>query len=127
MQRAGREQPARCAFWGVVLVERLRTFECRLLDRLGRHQVAQHGAVGLPRHLALAREHQRAVRLPVLVGMKLTTIEQIPPTWRLLPQLFVWMKSVEFAPVIVMLVMFSVTPPRFVTQISILALIVPTI
>ena len=50
------------------------------------------------------------VRLPRAVGVKVTMTEQVAPAARVLPQLFVWLKS----PVIPILLMVSVAVPVFV-------------
>jgi hypothetical protein len=54
-----------------------------------------------------------ALRAPVAVGVKVTLILQLAPAATLVPQVFVWLKSPLFAPVIVMLVMLSAAVPVF--------------
>jgi hypothetical protein len=54
-----------------------------------------------------------ALRAPVAVGVNVTLILQMAPTATLVPQVFVWLKSPLFAPVIVMLLMLSAAVPVF--------------
>jgi hypothetical protein len=52
-----------------------------------------------------------ALRAPVAVGVNVTLILQLAPAATLAPQVFVWLKSPLFVPVIVMLVMLSAAVP----------------
>ena len=54
-----------------------------------------------------------ALRAPLAVGLKVTLIEQWPPTATLPPQVFVCAKSPLLAPVIAMLVKVKVALPVF--------------
>jgi hypothetical protein len=67
-----------------------------------------------------------ATRLPVAVGLNVTLIVQFAAAATLAPHVFVSEKSLLFAPVIVMLVMFSVSLPLFVSVTFCLALAVVT-
>jgi hypothetical protein len=49
------------------------------------------------------------VRVPVAVGVKVTLMVQLPPAFRLLPQLLIWER--EKSPVTDQLVMVRATPP----------------
>jgi hypothetical protein len=51
------------------------------------------------------------VRVPVVVGLKVTMIEQFDPEATLAPHAFVWEKSPLLAPVIAMLVIIKVVAP----------------
>ena len=64
---------------------------------------------------ALVRNVRAAVRTPVADGVKVMVKMQFAPTARLAPQAFPKIKSAAFAPVTVMLVMFSVAVPLFVS------------
>jgi hypothetical protein len=52
-----------------------------------------------------------ALRAPVAVGVNVTLILQLAPAARLVPQVFVWLKSPLFVPVMAMLVMPSAAVP----------------
>jgi hypothetical protein len=52
-----------------------------------------------------------AARAPVAAGVKVTLRVQLDPAATLVPQVFVWLKSPLFVPVIVMLVMLSDAVP----------------
>ena len=62
------------------------------------------------------------VRVPAWVGEKVTLIEQLAPTAKLLGQLLVWAKS----PLAAMLLNVSAAPPLLVTVIACPPLVVPT-
>jgi len=68
---------------------------------------------GLP--LAFELMVSEAVRVPVAFGLNVTETTQLAPGARVLPQLLVWSNSVAFVPMRVMVVMFSVSPPVFVS------------
>jgi hypothetical protein len=67
-----------------------------------------------------------ALRAPVAVGVKVTLILQLAPATTLVPQVFVWLKSPLFVPVIVMLVMVSAAVPVFESVTACAALFVLT-
>ncbi len=67
---------------------------------------------GLP--LALSVIARKALRIPVTVGVKVTRTLQLPEATTLAPQVFVWAKSVLFAPLMEMLVMLRVALPVLV-------------
>src|ERR1035438_2343065 len=69
---------------------------------------------GLP--LALSVMETDALRAPVAVGAKITLIMQSAPNATLLPQLFVWEKSSEFAPVRPTPVMLRAAVPLLVSM-----------
>src|SRR5664279_2444681 len=56
---------------------------------------------------ALSLIERVAVRIPICIGVKVTFTVQLAPGATELPQLLVWEKSPEFAPLIVMLVILS--------------------
>ena len=66
-----------------------------------------------------------ALRDPVAVGVKVTLIEQLAFAATLLPQVFVWAKSTEFAPVSPMLVTLRAASPVFDSVTVFAALVVP--
>jgi len=80
---------------------------------------------GLP--LALSAIEAEAVRVPVADGSKVTLIEQKALAAMLVPQVFVWVKSPEFVPVMVMPEMLKDAVPVLVTVMSCPALVVPTV
>ena len=59
------------------------------------------------------------------MGLKVTLIVQWPPGETPVPQLFAWLKSAAFFPVILMLATLSVKWPVFVTVTIWWALLVP--
>ena len=67
-----------------------------------------------------------AVRLPVAFGEKVTLIVQLAPVGRVVPQVFVWVKSPAFTPVRV-IPLIGNAAPRFVTVIVEGLLVVPTL
>ena len=68
-------------------------------------------ACGLP--AALLAIETAAVRVPVLVGVKVTLITQLAPGASSLPHSFVWLKSAALLPVIDTLDMSSAPVPVF--------------
>ena len=58
------------------------------------------------------------VLVPVPEGVKVTLMLQVPPAPTLLPHPFEAVKSPAFAPVTVILVIFSVEPPVLVSVIA---------
>jgi hypothetical protein len=79
---------------------------------------------GLP--LALSVMERLAVRLFLFVGVKVTLRVQLDPAATLVPQVFVWLKSPLFVPVIVMLVMLSDAVPVLDKVTTWAALLVPS-
>ena len=67
-----------------------------------------------------------AARLPIAAGLKVMLIAQFAPAATLDPQVFVCEKSPLFAPVMVMLAMFRVAIPLFVSMMFCAALAVVT-
>jgi hypothetical protein len=65
--------------------------------------------------LALVVIFREAVRAPIHRGVKVTASVQLPPAATDPPQLFVWVKSLAFGPVIATDVMFSTAVPEFVS------------
>lgn len=61
-------------------------------------------------------------RLPAALGVKVTLMVQLAPTARLLPQLFVWVKS----PVVLMLLMVKAAVPLLVKVAACAALVLLT-
>lgn len=78
---------------------------------------------GLP--LALSTILTLALRVPVVVGVNFTLIEQLPPAARLLPQVYVFEKSPGFVPVRPMLVMLRLPVPVLVNVTLCAALVAP--
>ena len=68
-----------------------------------------------------------ALRVPLAVGVKRTAIVQLPFKINVAPQLFVWEKSPEFVPVIVMPEIISVPGPTLVRVTFVAVLVVPTV
>jgi hypothetical protein len=68
-----------------------------------------------------------AKRLPSAVGVNVTLIVQFPPAATEEPQLFVWEKSPESAPVTARLVMFKAALPILLTEIVCAVLVVPRV
>src|SRR5438094_3693979 len=66
---------------------------------------------GLPEALSLTASV--ADRAPRALGVKVTLIVQLAPAATLVPQSFVWAKSLLFGPVIATLVIFSAWLPVF--------------
>jgi hypothetical protein len=67
------------------------------------------------------------VRVPVAVGVKVTEIVQLAPGPMLVPQVFVWAKSLEFVPVILMPLMVIEAEGRVFLIVMVCgALVVPT-
>ena len=60
---------------------------------------------------ALSLMVSEALRLPVVVGVKVTEIVQLPPGATLPPQVLVWAKSPGLVPVTAMLVMVRAPDP----------------
>src|SRR5215471_8458464 len=75
---------------------------------------------GLP--AALSETDSVPPRVPVVVGVKVTLIVQLPPAATELPQLLVWPKS----PLALMLVMLSGAPPVLLRVTGCEALVVAT-
>jgi hypothetical protein len=67
-----------------------------------------------------------AVRFPVAVDVNVTVILQFAPAAMLVPQVFVWEKSVALVPVIVKPVKFNCVLPTFASVTFCAALVVPT-
>jgi hypothetical protein len=67
-----------------------------------------------------------AARAPVAVAVKVTLRVQLDPAVTLVPQVFVWLKSPLFVPVIIMLVMLSDPVPVLDKVTTWAALLVPT-
>ena len=64
---------------------------------------------------ALSEMDRLALRLPVAEGVNVTEMVQFPLLLKLLPQLFVWEKSPEFVPVMLILLMVKDWLPGFVS------------
>lgn len=75
--------------------------------------------------LALSATERDAVKLAAETGVKVTDIEQLVPGASVAPQVLVWPKSLGFAPVMEMPVIFSTEPPAFESEIFCAALVVP--
>ena len=75
---------------------------------------------------ALSLMESVALRLPVAEGVNVTEMVQLPFELRELPQLFVWLKSPELVPVMLMLLMVNVAVPGLVTVIDSAVLLVLT-
>jgi hypothetical protein len=80
---------------------------------------------GLPAALSLIET--AAARLPVVVGVKTTLMEQLALGASELPQLFDWLKSELFAPDTVILVIANVDPPVLLKVEVFAALDVPVV
>ena len=76
--------------------------------------------------MALSATLTLAVRAPVAVGVNVTVIAQFAPVARLLPQVFVWLKSPLLVPVTVMPVMLNAAVPAFDSVTDWVVLLVPT-
>jgi hypothetical protein len=79
---------------------------------------------GLP--VALSVTESVALRAPEACGEKVTLTVQPTPAAKLVPQLFVWEKSVLLVPVTAIDVMVSVAVPLLVRVTSWAVLLVPT-
>ena len=80
---------------------------------------------GLPPPLSLTETF--ADRGPVVVGVKVTAMEQLAPAARLVPQLSPSAKSPGFVPVIAIPEILSVTVPLLVSVMILRPLVVPTV
>lgn len=88
--------------------------------------VPETGSVcGLPG--ALSATDTEALLDPEAAGLKVTLIVQFFPAATLVPQVFVWVKSPEFVPVMVTLVMLRVAVPVLVRVVVRGVLLVPTV
>src|SRR5215472_16505345 len=76
---------------------------------------------------ALSVKVRLALRVPMLVGVKVTLIVQLAPTARLEPQLLDWAKSLLLAPVRAMAERFKVAVPELVRVTAWEALVTPAI
>jgi hypothetical protein len=63
---------------------------------------------------ALSVKVRLAPSAPLMLGVNVVLVVQLAPAARLVPQVFVWLKSAAFVPVTVMPVMESVALPEFV-------------
>jgi hypothetical protein len=78
---------------------------------------------GLPGALSVILSE--AVRGPILFGLNLMLIVQLPATGTLVPQLLLWLKSAKFVPTKAMPLMPN-GPPMFVSVTVCMTLLVPT-
>jgi len=80
---------------------------------------------GLP--AALSATFSEAVRVPPVVGLKVTLMEQVAPAVTVDPQLFCWLKSPALAPPILMLETESVAAPVLVSNTAVATALCPAI
>lgn len=115
-------------FWVALLVPMFWTAKVRLVGEkvtAGPVPVPLRPTVcGLPG--ALSATLRLAERAPVAVGAKITVIVHLLPAAKDPPQVFVWLKSLAFAPVILMLFRVRVAVPVFVSVTALPELFVPT-
>jgi hypothetical protein len=79
---------------------------------------------GLP--VASSATAMDALRVPADVGVNVTLIVQLDPAARVDPQPLVWVKSVAFVPVTIMLETFIVAVPVFLSVTVLAELLLPT-
>jgi hypothetical protein len=118
----------RVTTWGAVLVPRDTVPKARLAGARFATGVSPVPLKGtfcvLPE--ALSENVRLALSAPIMLGANVTLAVQLAPAATVEPQVFVWLKSGAFVPVMVMPVIESETVPEFVRATTWAAVLVPT-